>query len=78
MISVSSRRRIWTLFCVQHSVDPLHRNDLLALEFLRKLFKQGYGYSALNTARSALSTIFDNPFLESRLSDPFYEERIQQ
>ena len=51
----------WTLFCVEHSVDPLHRDELLALEFLRKLYKQGYGYSALNTARSALSTIFDSP-----------------
>ena len=51
----------WNLFCVERSVDPLHRNELLALEFLRKLFKQGYGFSALNTARSALSTIFDCP-----------------
>lgn len=62
----------WTLFCVEHSVDPLHRDELLALEFLRKLFKQGYGYSALNTARSALSTLFDNPpFGESPLVTRF-------
>ena len=51
----------WILFCEDNSLDPLERNDLLALEFLRKLLKQGYSYSSINSARSALSIIFDNP-----------------
>ena len=51
----------WTNFCKERKHDPLSRNDKKALEFLRKLFKQGYSYSAINTARSSLSTIFDNP-----------------
>ena len=51
----------WVRFCKDKNIQPLKRNDLEVLEFLRQLFKQGYSYSALNSARSAMSTIFDNP-----------------
>ena len=64
----------WNTFCIEHNTNPLERNDTLALTFLRKLFKRGYKYSALNTARSALSIIFDTPlpsFGESPLTKRF-------
>ena len=31
----------WILFCSKMNIDQLQRNDVLALEFLRKLLKQG-------------------------------------
>ena len=35
-------------------------NEIAAVKFLTKLFKNGIGYSSINTARSALSTILTN------------------
>ena len=51
----------WRKFCNKENIDPLVRNEIKALEFLQQLFNQGYSYSAINTARSALSSIFDKP-----------------
>ena len=51
----------WLNYCEDKTLNPMIRDTLQVLEFLRHLFKQGYGYSALNTARCALSTIFDEP-----------------
>ena len=51
----------WISFCSTQDHQPLERNDLLCLEFLRRLLKFNYSYSAINSARSALSCIFDNP-----------------
>ena len=45
----------------ERNADPLQRNDTLALKILKKLFELGYKYSALNTARSSLSILFDSP-----------------
>ena len=59
----------WLKFCSSLGKNPLKRNILRKLEFLRKLFnKENLGYSAINTARSALSCIFDSP--------PFGEEPL--
>ena len=46
----------WILFTHTRSIDPLHPNLGEVLEFLTLLFDSGLKYSALNTARSALSS----------------------
>lgn len=45
------------MFCGRRKVDPIRAsvNDLL--EFLTELFSQGLGYSAINTARSAVAAV---------------------
>ena len=50
----------WVLFCVEGSHDPLHPSVRSVLSFLHSLFKKGLSYSALNTARSAVSNIAIN------------------
>ena len=48
---------MWTGFCNDNRIDlsePTVKNEL---DFLATLFHQGLGYSAINTARSALSTV---------------------
>jgi site-specific recombinase XerD len=47
--------RRWTQFCTKEKVDCIRPHVSVVLEFLTSLFEQGLGYSALNTARSALS-----------------------
>ena len=57
----------WIQFCRGKKLEPLERNIVEGLEFLRKLFNKGNSsYSAISSARSALSCIFDKP--------PFGEE----
>ena len=58
----------WIAYCNTQKIDPLKSNSISGLEFLRILFKQGLSYSAINSARSALSCIFYcPPFGESPL-----------
>lgn len=47
----------WEKFCSQNNIDPLQPLLQNVVEFLTSLFDSGVGYSAINTARSALSTI---------------------
>ena len=47
----------WVQFCKEKLLDPMHPTVNLLLEFLHKLYQQNLGYSALNTARSAVSNI---------------------
>ena len=48
----------WVEFCVSsRNVRPACATVQDGLAFLTHLFKQGLGYSAINTARSALSTV---------------------
>ena len=47
----------WYSFCSQRGFDPCSVSPVKALNFLAELFEQGLGYSALNTARSALSQV---------------------
>lgn len=47
----------WLLFCHEREVDYCSPPISAALEFLMGLYAQGLGYSTLNTARSALSSI---------------------
>ena len=47
----------WYSFCSKRGFDPCSVSPVKALDFLAELFEQGLGYSALNTARSALSQV---------------------
>ena len=47
----------WLKFCSDNSIDPDSANIESGIEFLTYLFKSNLGYSAINTARSALSTM---------------------
>ena len=45
------------MYCGKRSIDPLYPAAEDGINFLAELFKTGIGYSAMNTARSALSSI---------------------
>ncbi len=47
----------WVQFCSEKSFDPVHPTVNTLLAFLHKLHPNNLGYSALNTARSAVSNI---------------------
>lgn len=47
-------------FCDQRGIDPLSYNVNNVLEFLAMLYNKGLGYSALNTARSALGSLLSS------------------
>ena len=51
----------WIAFCERKNFNPKERHLIQGLDFLRHLLKNNHSYSALNTARSALSNIFDGP-----------------
>jgi len=46
----------WILFCRQRKIDPSVYNEKEVVEFLVELHERDLSYSAINTARSALST----------------------
>ena len=47
----------WQAFCNEHKLDTFAPGIENAIEFLVSLYNSGLGYSAINTARSALSTV---------------------
>ncbi|XP_067659799.1 uncharacterized protein [Haliotis asinina] len=47
----------WMQFCNEQNADTFSPSLQQCLEFLASLYKKGLGYSAINTARSTLSTI---------------------
>ena len=51
----------WDLFCSRRNIDPLHPPIQEGINFLAELFATGIGYSCINTARSALSSIITLP-----------------
>lgn len=48
-------------FCIRKDLDPLDHDVNKCLLFLNYMYNKKYSYSAINTARSALSCIFDSP-----------------
>ena len=46
----------WQMFCSKWNIDPMQPLVNHVLDFLCELFDAGLGYSALNTARSAMSS----------------------
>lgn len=51
----------WTLYCKKRKWEPNEYKVQRCVKFLMNLYKEHLGYSAINTARSALSALFDNP-----------------
>ena len=48
--------RRWTTFCVEHKLSLYQSNVSAVLEFLTLIYEQTHSYSAVNTARCALSS----------------------
>jgi len=53
----SSNIKRWTTYCHKKQIDPVSATIPQALDFLVELFESGIGYSGINTARSALSSV---------------------
>ena len=53
--------RTWKRFCVERNLHPFHTNASVVIQFITFLFKEGVGYSAINTARSAISAVAKTP-----------------
>lgn len=51
----------WGTFCSANTIHTYHPSVEEVIEFLTSLYQQGLGYSAINTARSALSSIITLP-----------------
>ena len=47
----------WENYCLERKVDLLNLDLKQPIKFLASLYKTGLGHSAINAARSALSTI---------------------
>ncbi|XP_064631964.1 uncharacterized protein LOC135490622 [Lineus longissimus] len=60
-VGYDSYLRKWESFCLRHGCDQRHPSVSKVLDFLLQLYKTGLGHSALNCARSALSTIIIFP-----------------
>ena len=48
----------WFQYCNEHQYNPLTSPVQIAIQFFTLLFEKGLSYSCINTARSALSCIF--------------------
>lgn len=51
----------WEKFCAQNAIVEEEASVENGIEFLASLYKDGLGYSAINTARSALSSVLTIP-----------------
>ena len=47
----------WEEYCKREHIAPHNPGKVKAIEFLRELYEEGLGYSTINTARSALSSV---------------------
>ena len=47
----------WREYCKREHIEPHNPGKIKTIEFLRALYEEGLGYSAINTARSALSSV---------------------
>ncbi len=64
----------WIVFC-DNRLDPIATDIGEVLQFLTNLFQEGKGYSAINTARSALSAIMD-PIDNTPIGSHRYVKRL--
>ena len=67
----SSYLKRWVQFCSQRQIDSLRAPVTRVLDFLTELYNTGLGYSAINTARSAISSILLSTGAVSFGSHPF-------
>ena len=54
----SPRINLWFNYCARHNIDQFDSSATQGAEFLAEYFHEGVFYSMVNTARSALSSIF--------------------
>lgn len=47
----------WEIFCIERQENPFCTSVDVVIQFLTHLFESGLGYSAINTARSALAAV---------------------
>ena len=66
----SSYLKRWVQFCSQRQIDTLRAPVTRVLDFLTELYNTGLGYSAINTARSAISFILLSTGADSFGSHP--------
>ena len=51
----------WNSYCADKNISPYLSSTVDGINFLAELFSEGYGYSSLNTARSALASVLSAP-----------------
>ena len=51
----------WEEFCKSRNINKFSASIENGIDFLASLYEKGLGYSAINTARSALSSVLDLP-----------------
>ena len=51
----------WETFCKSRNINKFNASIENGIDFLASLYEKGLGYSAINTARSALSSVLDLP-----------------
>ena len=51
----------WEMFCQSRNINKFNASIENGIDFLASLYEKGLGYSAINTARSALSSVLDLP-----------------
>ena len=57
----NSHIKRWQQFCERRFCNPVNPPISIAIDFLTSLFDAGLSYSSINTARSALSSLFQIP-----------------
>ena len=60
----------WNVYCADKHISPYFASVVDGINFLSNCFMKGYSYSALNTARSALSATVTLPTLQQFGSHP--------
>uniref|UniRef100_A0A8W8MU17 Tyr recombinase domain-containing protein n=1 Tax=Magallana gigas TaxID=29159 RepID=A0A8W8MU17_MAGGI len=69
----------WLQFCCEKQSDPFNADINLVLDFLTELYKKNLGYSALNTARSSLSSFLSlSGQSNTKLGDHFLVKRFMK
>lgn len=49
----------WVLFCSEANIDPINPSLGEIIQFLTRLHDENLSYSAINTAKSMLSSVFE-------------------
>ena len=69
--------RQWKKYCYRRSVDPLVTDVKNVLDFLHGMYKQGWRYSGICAARSALSSAVTIPGYERMSNNPLISRYIK-
>ena len=71
----------WEKFCAQKVIPEEDASIEHGIDFLASLYEEGLGYSAINTARSALSSVLTLPgnvtFGKHPLRNSIYKRRLR-